>query len=267
MKIKQAFQSFLEELKADNCGVEFNETIDDTTFNSFEETFIKDVVLIFRKDKTIFDKERPVFGINLSSIWHEKYWKHIQKCTVFAFMHGDVSSKLKDLIPLLSTAIEEVTGQKSDEVDKILSDDTSSSKITEIFDMIKNSSVLTVLLSFAETLDFTEMYANVDPENITPEIIQNSPEVARVQEKFSVFMKSKIESGEVNPQGFAGEMRQLATKLNEMFGEALNGMVGGRDENTPSQEILGNSPEARRSRMLARMRRKLEENKSKKNSS
>ena len=52
-------------------------------------------------------------------------------------------------------------------------------------------------------------------------------------------------------------------KVQEAFGDMFNDMLGGRKADVPSAAILGNTPEARRARMIARMRRKVQENKTK----
>jgi hypothetical protein len=48
-----------------------------------------------------------------------------------------------------------------------------------------------------------------------------------------------------------------------LFGNIFNDAIGGRKADVPSSVMIGNSPEARRQRMLARLQRKVQEKNSK----
>lgn len=269
MKIKQVFRDFLVELKANNPEIEFTETSFEETLGDFDKTFTKHFFPILQKEKTIFENELPLFGVNISSVWNQTYWKFLQKCSILSILEGNIQEKIKNAIPAFSVAIEELTGKKMDEIDNLLSDEKMPDNFSEVLEMVKNSTFLDLLLSFLDTIDLSEFesVASIDESNLNPESIKNNPAVVKLQEKFGTFMQTKIRNGEVDQQKISLELSQIITKGKELFGETINSMVGGRQGNTSSQEILGNTPEARRARMVARMRRKLEENNSKKNSS
>jgi len=57
------------------------------------------------------------------------------------------------------------------------------------------------------------------------------------------------------------DFENIKVKIQEAFGDMFNDMLGGRKADVPSNVIISNTPEARRARMLARLRRKLNENK------
>jgi hypothetical protein len=264
MKIQEAFREFLVELKSNN-PVSFNETIDETTYKIFDEIFTPHFLAILQKDEKIFTSSLPIFGIDLSDVWSSRYWKYLQKCSILCFLHSDIPEKLKQIIPALSSTFSEVTGKSSDDIDEILNDDATPSKITEIVEMLKNSIMLNIALEFIEMVDFSEITEHVDPDNMTPESMKNNPALQKLQEKFKTLLQNKIRTGEISQQTLGEEINAFALKLQSLMGDMFTG--GGRQSDTPTEVLLGNTPASRHARMLARMRRKLEENKNRKNSS
>jgi hypothetical protein len=75
-------------------------------------------------------------------------------------------------------------------------------------------------------------------------------------------LKERVESGKINQQELIREIEMLRAKMTSSFGKYMNEMVVGRDQpatGNTSRQILSNSPEARRARMLARLQRKQQE--------
>ena len=264
MKIQEAYREFLAELKSNN-PITFNETIDETTYKSFEETFTSHLVSILHKDEKMFENSLPIFGVDLSDMWSTRYWKYLQRCYVLTFLNGNVLEKVKEITPILSSTFSEMTGKPSDEVDSILNDDAMPSKLTEIIDMLKDSVVLEVGLTFIEITDLTEIGSTFKPDEFTPESIHNSPELRKLQENFKSVLQEKIRSGEITQQQLGEEINAFALKFQSLFGDLMTGV--GRTSDVDPSVLLGNSPEARRARMIARLRRKAEETKHRKNSS
>jgi hypothetical protein len=263
MKIKEAFTNFFSEVKLNNPDKVFDETIDETTYNQFSDTFTKHILKIFQKDETLFSEPLIVFGVDISDNWVPTYWKFLQRCAVLSLLNGNIEDKIKELIPMASTVYEEITGKSSDEIDGVLNDDVTSTKLVDIVNFLKESSLIHVFLSFFEVVDFSEISTdmNIDPNNLTPESIKNNPAVARIQEKFANHLQSKMRSGEVSQIALAQDIQTLMVKFQQAFGELVG--VAGRQSNVAPQVVLGNSPEARRARMIERMRRKLEDNRKK----
>jgi hypothetical protein len=263
MKIKEAFTIFFSEVKLNNPDKVFDETIDETTYNQFSDTFTKHILKIFQKDETLFSEPLIVFGVDISDNWVPTYWKLLQRCAVLSLLSGNIEEKIKEIIPMISTFYEELTGKSSDEIDSVLNDDSTPTKVIDIINFLKESSLLFVFLSFLEVVDFSEISSemNLDHDNLTPESIKNNPAVLRLQEKFANHLQSKMRSGEVSQQALAQDIQTLMVKFQQAFGELMG--VAGRQSNVAPQVILGNSPEARRARMIERMRRKLEDNRKK----
>lgn len=263
MKIKEAFANFFSEVKLNNPDKVFDETIDETTYSQFSDTFTKHILKIFQKDETLFSEPLIVFGVDISDNWVPEYWKFLQRCAVLSLLNGNIEEKIKELIPLVASAYGEMTGKPSDEIDNVLNDDSTPTKLGDIINFLKESSLLHVLLSFFEIVDFSEISAdmNLDVNNLTPESMKNNAAILRLQEKFANHLQSKMRSGEVSQQALSQDIQTLIVKFQSAFGELMG--LAGRQSNVAPQVILGNSPEARRARMVERMRRKLEDNRKK----
>jgi hypothetical protein len=82
-------------------------------------------------------------------------------------------------------------------------------------------------------------------------------------ERAQEHLKERIQTGKINQQELIREIEVLRAKMTSTFGKYMNEMVVGQREQpatgNTSREILSNSPEARRARMLARLHRKLGE--------
>ena len=73
-------------------------------------------------------------------------------------------------------------------------------------------------------------------------------------------IKDKIRHGEFTQQTIMMEIEAIKAKVMGLFGNVFNDAIGGRRQgNVPSATMLGNSPEARRQRMVVRLQRKLRE--------
>ena len=76
-------------------------------------------------------------------------------------------------------------------------------------------------------------------------------------------IENKIKRGETNQQAIIQEVETIKAKAIGLFGNIFNDALGGRKADVSSAVMLGNTPEARRQRMIARMQRKLHEKNSK----
>ena len=86
-----------------------------------------------------------------------------------------------------------------------------------------------------------------DPEN---------PKMKRIINKIQGLIQEKMQRGELSQQQLIGEIEAIKAKVQSLFGNVFNDMLGGRRADVPSNVLMGNSPEARRQRMLARLQKK-----------
>jgi hypothetical protein len=79
--------------------------------------------------------------------------------------------------------------------------------------------------------------------------------INKVQNK----IQTKIQHGQFTQQQLVGEVEGIKAKIQSLFGNVINEMLGGRRADVPSSVLVANSPEARRQRMIARLQRKQRE--------
>ena len=187
----------------------------------------------------------------------------MQPCLFSSLFHGDIKTKLKDLLPELLGIFKEQFGN-TDEIDKILEDEAKTSKITEFFEYLKESMFASLLLSVFESTDLSEI-STIDPQEFVndPLKLQQHPIVVKIQTQIQSVMRNKVEKGEFTKERIMNEFEVFKQKIQGLFGDYMNETMGTTKSDLPPEIIMGNSPEARRARMLARLQRKLKDRKNK----
>jgi len=229
------------------------------------ETFYPDVVKIIQKDNTFFDIERIVFGRNISSqTYHEPVWKNLLICMIASFLHGDIRKKVGNLSSIIKN-VWNASGHKNDEITKILNDEKSEGRFQEILEFIMNSRLIKIFTNFMKTIDISEFDFNVEDPAELIEILKNpeNPKIKNTIQKIQGILKDKVRKGEINQQEIINEIEAIKARVMGLFGNIFNDAIGGRKADVPSSVMIGNSPEARRQRMLARLQRKVQEKNSK----
>ena len=232
------------------------------------ETFYPHVSLIIQKDSSFFNEDRTVFGRNLSKLEDTKrdlIFKNLVPCMIASFFHGDIKQKvgkISDIIKNLWNA----SGQKNDAVTNILNDEASEGRFKDILDFVLKSRLVKIFTSLMESFDMSEFELNVEDPAELIEMIKNpeNPAIKKIITKIQNTIKDKIRKGEFDQNTIASEIEAIKAKVMSLFGNIFNDALGGRRQgNLPAAAIMGNSPEARRQRMVARLQRKLQEKNSK----
>jgi hypothetical protein len=68
-----------------------------------------------------------------------------------------------------------------------------------------------------------------------------------------------MQRGEFTQHTITAEVEAIKAKVQSLFGNMFNEMLGGRRADVPAAVLMGNTPEARRQRMLARLQKKQRE--------
>ena len=115
-------------------------------------------------------------------------------------------------------------------------------------------------MSVVEQIDIKDIDINIDNPDEFIEIIKNPehPKIRKVVEKITNLIKSKLQRGEITSAQIKEEVEAIKAKMTSIFGNMFNDALGGRGD-IPAAALLGNSPEARRQRMLARLQKKQRE--------
>ena len=265
MDPKKSFKAFRDDLCHQFPDVEFA-AYQSTDAQDFETLITPHVIKVLQKNKSIFDEEFKVFGVNLSPLFPTKpelFWKHIQKCGLASFLGGDIKEKFNSI----AESVKNVWGNThtTDEIEKLLGTEESRSKMSDIFEFIMTTRLARVVTSLAESIDISELGIDFeDPEELMKTFQQeNSPVVEKIGRKVKATLEDKVRKGEFTKEMLAADIEAIKLRVQRAFGDMFNDMLGGRKADVPSRVILGNTPEARRARMIARMQRKVEERKTK----
>lgn len=228
------------------------------------EAFYPDIVKIIQKDETFFDEERLVFGRNISLQNHEAVWKNMIPCMVGSFFSGDIREKVGSLSAIIKN-VWNSSGQKNDEISAVLNNEKSEGHFKEILDFIMNSRLIKIFTDLVESIDMKDF--DFDFENTADllEMLKNpeNPKMQQIAQKVQAIMKDKVRKGHIDQNVIVREVEAIKAKVMSLFGNVFNDALGGRKADVPSTVILGNSPEARHARIVARLKRKLQEKNSK----
>lgn len=266
MDAKEVFDAFLKDLKTAFPEIELQEYDLEKEVKSVEEMVFSSVLKIAQKDETFFtEQDRVICGLNISALWkssesnREAIWKHMFMISIASFLHGDIKEKLGKILETVK-GLWSSSGRENDEISKILNDEEAEDKISELLEYVQNTRIAKMMMEMIEETNVEEFIGDLDfnnPDEIM-EILKNpehpkiKPIVGKVQQK----VQEKLQRGQYTQQQLASEIEGIKAKLQSMFGNIINEMLGGRRADVPANVLMGNSPEARRQRMLARLQKK-----------
>lgn len=256
MDTSKIFEEFCKEVfPGEEITIDVKKAVDE-----FEE-FYPDVVKIIQKDVSFFDVDRVVFGRNLSAVTdRDLVWNNLPACLFASFLHGDIRKKVDKVVGLVKN-IWNASGQENDEISKVLNDEASQSKFEEIIEFVLNTRLVKIFKNLMETIDISEFELNIESPEQVIEMIKN-PEnsvVKKMMDKIQGIIQDKVKRGEINQHIITQEVETIKAKVIALFGNIFNDALGGRHADVPASVLMGNTPEARRQRMIARMQRKLNE--------
>jgi hypothetical protein len=269
MDTKQVFDSFLADLKTAFPEISLSEYDLEKEVKAVEDMVFSSVLKIAQKDETFFtSQDRILFGINISELWkssesnREAIWKHMILISIAAFLHGDIKEKLGKILDTVK-GLWSSSGRENDEISKILNDDEAEDKISEILEYVQNTRIAKMMLEMIEETNVEELVGDIDFSN--PEEIMNllknpdHPKIKPIFAKVQQRVQEKLQRGQYTQQQLMSEIEGIKAKLQSMFGNVINEMLGGRRADVPAAVLTSNSPEARRQRMLARLQKKQRE--------
>lgn len=258
MDVREIFEQFCKEVfPSETIEIQLEQNV--TEF----EAFYSEIVKVIQKDDSFFGTERIAFGRNLSDLpvdAREVLWKNLVPCMLGSFFHGDIRTKVGKLSGIIKN-IWNSSGQENDAITGILNDEKSEGRFQEILDFVLNSRLAKIFTNLLESFDFSDLDFKIDNPADIIEMMKNpeNPVIQKITGKIHKLIEEKIRHGEFTQQTIVSEIEAIKAKLMGLFGNIFNDALGGRKADVPSAVMTGNSPEARRQRMLARMQRKLHE--------
>lgn len=253
-------ESFHAELKKFYPSVEFCDV--DSDFNVREiEAMYPGIVLLIQKNVEFFNTERILFGVNLSELEvSDDLWRILQAGCISSFFHGDIKEKLGTAFNAVKS-LWGSSGQENSEVDRLLNDEKTEDYIREIFEYVSNLRSAKVFMQMLEEIDIDSLGLKLDNPAELFDMVKNPehPIMQKAIGSIQKILKSKLETGQLTQHQLTSDIEGIKAKLQNLFGNAFNEMLGGRGGDTPASVIMSNAPEARRQRMLARLQRKQRE--------
>ncbi len=266
MNAQEIFKTFVEDLKS-----KFPDLLSEISYDvkrdtkTIETDFFPHALQIIQKASEFFNERRRLFNISLSTFWkHESseiqdmIWKNLQLSLLASFLHGDVKEKIGSVIDIIKSYLNK-TGQNTDEISKILEDKKSQGYIQEILDYVLNSKIVKIFKEIIEQLDLSDLDINIEnPEDIV-NLLKNPdhPAIKKGIDKIQNLMKDKFKKGSLKQDDIRNEIETIKAKITGFFGNSFNDILGLKKGETSREVLMGNSPEARRQRMLARLQRKV----------
>lgn len=260
MDTSKIFEEFCKEVfVGEEISIDIKKSVDEF------EALYPEVVKIIQKDNSFFDKERIVFGRDLSKVDNrEAVWSGLPACLFASFLHGDIKKKADKVVGLVKN-LWNASGQENDDITRILNDEASKGRFEEIIQFILESRIAKIFKNLMESIDLSEFEINIESADQLIDMLKNPehPVVKNMISKIQKTIEEKVKRGEINQQAIIQEVEAIKAKVISLFGNIFNDALGGRQADVPSAVLMGNTPEARRQRMLARMQRKLHEKNSK----
>jgi hypothetical protein len=259
-------RNLLQHFKERMSDTKFPKASDDL-FAHIEKELLPHLMKIVRKDNTLFtdtDTAPELFpGIRVKWDGSDEAWQKVRMALMYSILHGDPKEKFGAIFEQLKGAI---PGNRQDEVMKILEDEETQNSLKEMLDLVMNTRLASVIGDLVQSVKFEDLDINIDDPDELIRLMQNpkdSDALQKIMSRAQEILKDRIESGKINQQELIREIEMLRAKMTSTFGKYMNEMVVGQREQpatgNTSRQILSNSPEARRARMLARLQRKQQE--------
>ena len=232
-------------------------------FVHLEKELLPHLLKIVQRDNTLFtdkDLAPELFpGIKVKWDSSEASWKVVHMALLYSVLHGDPKEKFGKIFELIKSQIPGGTG--SDEIMKILEDEDTQDSMKEMLELLMNTRLASVVGDLVSTIKIDDLPIRLDSMEELQDLMRNPsghPAVVEIMERAQEALKERIETGKINQKELIREIEMLRAKFQSAFGKYMNQMVAGPGNTTgnTAQQIMGNSPEARRARMLARLQRK-----------
>lgn len=225
---------------------------------------------LVKKDESLFTVPRMFLrGVDFSLFWNdlngrkkESIWSYLRTALVASYIGDDWVKSLKELWS-------KYTGKDSSEIDGILGDDKTTADIQELIEFCKETRICKLGMEMVETLKLEQFGVEEldmsDPAGILHMLKDpNHPFMKKAIGVVGSFVETKIRNGSLRKEDLTRELEMIREKftssLGKIFKDTMFGAAPNREQQS-AQTLLSNSPEARRARMMARLRRKVQERK------
>jgi hypothetical protein len=237
----------------------------DDLFKYLEETFLPHALRILKKDNTLLAEVDLFPSVKVPWSGTDEEWKLLQMAVLYSVLRGDPKEKFSTILEAVKGLIPGGSAQ-ADEISKILDDEETQSSVQEMLELLMNTRLASLIGEIASSFEVSDLGIDFEnPEQIL-EMLRNpqgNEALNEIADRAKIILEDKIKSGKINQQELVREIEMLRAKFTSTFGKYLNEMIvgdgGGGTTGNTSAQILSNTPEARRARMLARLQKKQKE--------
>jgi hypothetical protein len=239
----------------------------DALFIHIEETLLPHLMRVFQKDNSLFVGENCVElfpGIKVNNLWtgSDTDWSRVNMALLYSLMHGDPKAKFGKILETFKGMLPGGAGGTADEINKILDDEDTQDSLKEILDLVINTRLASLIGEIVQSISLADLDLDFENQEQLLEMLKNPtahPALKEVMDRAQQLLQEKVRTGKINQQELVREIEMIRAKCVSSFGKYLNEMVVGEPGNTTgntASQIMSNSPEARRARMLARLQKK-----------
>ena len=234
-------------------------------FKHLEDTLLPHLLRVIQKDNTLLSEIELFPGIKVDWKGTDENWSRLHMALVYSVLHGNPKEKFGKILEAVKTALPGGSAQ-TDEIQKILEDEETQSSISEMFELVMSTRLVSLVGDVMQSISMSDMDFNFeDPEQLLNMLRnpQGHPLLNELMERAKAILEDRIKTGKINQDELRRDIERIRAKLQSSFGkylnEALIGEADGPRTGNTAQQILSNHPDARRARMLARLQRKQQE--------
>jgi len=231
-------------------------------FQHIEDTLLPHVLRVLQKDNTLLTEIELFPGIKVEWEGTDDQWRKLHMALVYSVLHGNPKEKFGKILETFKGMIPGGSAQ-ADDIQKILENEETQNSMSEMFELIMNTRLVSLVGEIVQSLEFADLNINLEDPAQLLHMLQNPQEneaLKEIMDRARMVLEEKIKSGKIDQEGLRRDIETIRAKFQSSFGKYLNQAVLGEDAgnttgNTP-QQILSNHPDARRARMLARLQKK-----------
>ncbi len=234
-------------------------------FEHLEEAFLPHLLRVLKKDNTLLAEVELFPGVKVPWEGTDEEWSLLNMSLLYSVLHGDPKEKFGKIFGTLKGLVPGGGGQ-ADEISQILEDEETKSSFQEILELVMNTRLASLMGDIAQSVKYDDLDLDFENPEKTLEMLrhpQESPVLQEMMDRAKLVLEDRIRTGKINQQELVREIEMIRAKFQSSFGKYLNEMIvgdaGGGTTGNTSQQILSNTPEARRARMMARLQKKQKE--------
>jgi hypothetical protein len=242
-------------------GLKANEAL----FAHLETTFLPHVLRVIQKDNALLSEVELFPGIKVAWSGTDEQWKALQMALLYSVLHGNPKEKFASVLEAVKRLVPGGSSQ-ADEIESILNDEETKTSMQEMFELVMNTRLASLVGEIVQHISLEDLEIDLDDPATVIEMLRNPQAhggLKELMDRAKSILEDKIKTGKINQQELIREVEMLRAKFQSAFGKYLNETVIGADDGpktgNTSAQILSNSPDARRARMLARLQRKQQE--------